>query len=90
MDGGDACKVCHCGLRLSSCGATQRVSGVPKWVAGTHANCASGTFSRAPTGPRNVEGACQNLWRGRMRVFPTGPSAELLWGHETCQRRADM
>eukprot|EP00959_Pyramimonas_sp_CCMP1952_P384991 8068743-Pyramimonas_sp.AAC.1 len=33
---------------------------------------------------------CRNEWRGCMRTVPLGPSAELLWGHETCEGCAGM
>eukprot|EP00959_Pyramimonas_sp_CCMP1952_P174486 3646515-Pyramimonas_sp.AAC.1 len=34
-----ACGLCQGDLRRSSCGATKRVKGVPKRVAGTRADC---------------------------------------------------
>ena len=41
--------------------ATKRVRGVPKWVAGTHAGCATWTFSGAPMGSHETCEGCAEI-----------------------------
>eukprot|EP00959_Pyramimonas_sp_CCMP1952_P429604 8997238-Pyramimonas_sp.AAC.1 len=57
MSGGDACGLRHGDLRWSSLlghEACEGCAGMSGRGAGTHTDCANGTFGGAPMGPRSV------------------------------------
>ena len=68
----------------------RNVRGVRRHGAGDHADAANGAFGGVPYGAtKRLRGVPK--WARRRHVDPAaGASVELLWGHETCERCAEM
>ena len=93
MDCGDACERCHLDPRWSSLWGHEPCEGVPKCVAGTHANGATGTFGGAPyETTKRVRGVPKQRHADaampcEFRHWDLRWSS--LWGHETCEGCAE-
>eukprot|EP00959_Pyramimonas_sp_CCMP1952_P219974 4598942-Pyramimonas_sp.AAC.1 len=71
-------------------GAAKRVRGVPGYVAGAHVGTAAGTTGGTPHGATKRVRCAKISGGGACGLRHWGLRWNSLWGHRTCERRAEV